>query len=134
ELLHHPDYLQRVESAGTTYQSAVQRAALAQANAAGTSVQERARDLYGLLEELAATVRKDWREKRVPVLQDDVSALVRGLKDPSQRRRLFNCAMTGALRRHAGPAEKLEQLLQWTMGTSDVETLRLLDSYTGAFL
>ncbi|MEQ9640486.1 MAG: hypothetical protein RIM84_10740 [Alphaproteobacteria bacterium] len=135
ELLHNPDHQQRLEGAGLLLQSAVQRAARAQAGAAGGDVQKRLRELFLITDELSMLIRRLWREGRVVTLEgDDVAGLAAALGDDPDRSVLFNAALSVELRALPNVAAKMRRLLDLLLVTEDPDAVRLLDGYVAAFL
>ena len=130
ELLHHPDLMHRLENTGSLMMGAVQRASMAQVRGTDMNVQERARDLYKLLEELRNAIRKRWRDGEIVRIQDhDIAALRIAISDREDREFLFNTAVVIEMQTEGTFAGKLEYLVQLISETpTDNFSLPLLDT------
>ena len=112
ELLHHPDYLNRLENSGTMLQSAVQRAAMAQSNATGGSLHDRQRELFRLVDEAIAKARKLWRDDSRPRFDGiDLPAFIESLGDSDDISYFFNASIADWLSSFKTPGEKLQSLV-----------------------
>lgn len=134
ELLHHPDYLSRLEGAGTLLQGAVQRTAIAQARYCGTPVQARTRELFALADEVALRLRKDARAGQLPLVdRAGISALVAAAEQQDDARYLVYCGVTNWLRPCRSLGEKLGKLLE-ILGDANEASIEILDPYLADFL
>lgn len=95
ELLHGPKNLERLEGTGTVLQAAVQKMAIAQAQAGEGSVAERVKTLHKLISDAMVMVYVDNDKKRLPNLQKTtLGALANSLAADPRREYLFNAAIT----------------------------------------
>ena len=135
ELMHHPDYLTRLENSGTMLQSAVQRAAMAQSKATGQDLHERQRILFRLVDELLAKARRLWRDEERPRFDGtNLSALVERIKDDLDSTYLFNAAISDWLTEFKTSAEKLAKLVDVAEQTTTSAGLERLDGCLADFL
>ena len=134
ELMHHPDYIGRLENAGTVLQGAVQRTAIAQNRNSGRNVQERMREIFNIVDKAAARVRLDARAGRLPRIADgDVNAILGQLPRGPERSYVFGVALTDWIREGKSIGAKLVQLIQ-LFANAEPETLALMDPFVSEFL
>lgn len=135
ELFHHPDHLTRLENTGAMLQSAVQRIAMAQANASGGSLHDRQRVLFRLVDELLAKTRRLWRDEDRPRFEDDdLTKLFRRIEDQEEAEFLFNTAIADWLAGFKTLHEKLDNLVTVAESAREPAHLHLLDSCLADFL
>jgi hypothetical protein len=134
ELLHHPDYIAKLENAGTVLQGAVQRAAIAQGRNSGRNVQERMRELFALVDKAAARVRQDSRAGRLPRIVDGrINMLLGSLPQGPERSYVFGVALSDWIREGKSIGAKLTQLIELLPDASP-EALALMDPYIAEFV
>ncbi|MBA4801595.1 MULTISPECIES: hypothetical protein [Euryhalocaulis] len=111
ELMHRPDLAEKLESAGTTVQHAIQKTAIAQAQEYDSSVQHFVKRLNELSEKAFSRVVEDGRQGRLPKVSGagEVAALAARLVKASSYRR---CALIASgIKGAKGWAGKLTALL-----------------------
>jgi hypothetical protein len=134
ELLHHPEYINRFEGSGSMLQSAVQRAAMAQAGAYNQDVKMRQRELYDLVDKVSAKAKILWRAEKCPIIHnDDLDELVATLADEKDKDYLFCAALTNWLRRFQSGQEKFIALLEMATRSKKPATTAHLDGYLTDF-
>ena len=134
ELLHHPEYINRFEGSGSMLQSAVQRAAMAQAGAYNQDVKARQRELYNLVDQVSAKAKLLWRAEKCPLIHDDdLDELVTRLAEQKDKDYLFNAALTNWLRRFKAADEKLVALLEMATNAKQPATTAQLDGFLTDF-
>ena len=134
ELLHHPEYINRFEGSGSMLQSAVQRAAMAQASAHNQEVKARQRELYDLVDKASAKARMLWRTEKCPVIHDDdLDTLVGSLAEEKDKDYLFNAAVTNWLRQYETAPEKFIALLELAIASKKPAATAHLDGYLADF-
>jgi hypothetical protein len=134
ELLHHPEYINRFEGSGSMLQSAVQRAAMAQAGAYNQDVKTRQRELYDLVDQASAKAKILWRAEKCPLIHDDdLDALVASLAEEKDKDYLFNAALTNWLRRFQSGPEKFIALLEMATRSRKPATTAHLDGFLTDF-
>lgn len=135
ELLHHPDYVIRLDDAGSALQSAVQRSAMAQARRGGGDVQKRQRALFDLIDDAIGTLRSMWRSDRRPHLQSvDVDGLTAQIAEGEMGALQFNAALTEWLQPQGALADKMLALLELLRVAELPRTLALLDNFLTDFV
>lgn len=113
ELLHCPKNLERLEGTGTVLQAAVQKMAIAQAQAGEGSISERVKTLHKLISDAMVMVYVDRDKKRLPVLDNTtLNALANRLATDARREYLFNAAITAHLQDAPDWDSKLLLMLQ----------------------
>ena len=134
ELLHNPEYINRFEASGTMLQSAVQRAAMAQAAASKIDVKARQRELYDLADQVAAKARTAWRTERIPAIEnDDFDGFVDSIAAEEDKEYLFNVAVTNWLRQFVSSSDKLVGLLEIASQSDKPATTAHLDGFLTDF-
>jgi hypothetical protein len=134
ELLHHTDYVSKLENSGTTLQGAVQRAAIAQGRSSGRNVQERMREIFGVVDKAIARVRLDARAGRLPHIVDGrVNMLLGVLPQGPERSYVFGVALTDFIREGKTTGAKLIQLIELLAG-AEPAVLTLMDPYIAEFI
>ncbi|MBL6954476.1 MAG: hypothetical protein ISR50_17695 [Alphaproteobacteria bacterium] len=136
ELLHLPEYINRFQASGSMLQSTVQRAALAQAGAYKLNAKLRQRELYDLVDEVAAKARLMWRTTDlIPVIEGDgLDGLVDRLGDAKDQEYIFNAALANWLRRFKTGPEKFLALLDMVAGSKRPAAIIHLDEFLADFL
>ena len=134
ELLHHPEYVGKLENAGTTLQGAVQRAAIAQGRNSGRSVQERMREIFNVCDKAASRLRLDARGGKLPRIADgDVNGVLPKLPPPPDRAYVFGVALTDWIRNGKTLGAKLTELIE-LLPKAEAEALALMDPYIAEFV
>ena len=134
ELLHHPEYINRFEGSGSMLQSAVQRAAMAQAGAYNQDVKVRQRELYDLVDKASAKAKILWRAEKCPLIHDDdLDDLVERLSEEKDKEYLFNASLTNWLRRFQSGPEKFIGLLELSVRARKPATTTHLDGFLTDF-
>ena len=134
ELMHHPEYVAKLENSGTTLQGAVQRAAISQGRASGRNVQERMREIFSIVDKAAARVRMDSRAGKLPRIVDGrVNLLLGELPQGPERSYTFGVALTDWIREGKSIGAKLTQLIELFAG-ADPEVVALMDPYVAEFV
>lgn len=134
ELLHHPEYVGKLENAGTTLQGAVQRAAIAQGRNSGRNVQERMREIFNVCDKAAARLRLDARGGKLPhIVQGDVTGVLPKLPPQPDRAYVFGVALTDWIRNGKTLGAKLTQLIE-LLPRAEGEALALMDPYIAEFV
>ena len=111
ELIHRADCLDKLEAAGTVYQHAVQKVAVAQASSA-TPVQQLIKALNELVDKAMARVRRDAKRGYFPAVKaGGFGALAVKLAADRDGAYVFNGALALHLKPCAGWTEKLSALL-----------------------
>ena len=134
ELLHHPEYINRFEGSGSMLQSAVQRAAMAQAGAYNQDVKVRQRELYNLVDQASAKAKILWRAEKCPLIHnDDLDELVATLAEEKDKDYLFCASLTNWLRRFQSGQEKFIALLEMATRSKKPATTAHLDGFLTDF-
>ena len=114
ELLHSPEYLERLESTGSVLQAAVQKMAIAQSQAGEGTVGERVRTLHKLVSDAMVMVYVDRDKNRLPTLKKTgIAELARRLAHDPRREYMFNAAITDHLKDCDGWDCKLVRMLDF---------------------
>jgi hypothetical protein len=134
ELLHHPEYVGKLENSGTALQGAVQRAAIAQGRTSGRNVQERMREIFNVCDKAAARLRLDARSGKLPRIVDgDVESVLAKLPPTAERPYLFCVALTDWIRHGKTLGAKLAALIE-LLPRTESEALALMDPYMADFV
>lgn len=134
ELLHHPDYIAKLENSGTTLQGAVQRAAIAQGRNSGRNVQDRMREIFAIVDKASARVRLDARAGRLPRIVDGaVNSLLEALPQGPDRSYVLGVALTDWIREGKSIGAKLMQLID-LLPKAEPELVGLMDPYVAEFI
>ncbi len=135
ELVHCPEYVERLEDSGTTIQRAVQQVAIAEAEAADHDVQARMKQLYELIKLASEQLRADWKKNNIPTLEADGFAdLVAKLEGASAQSYLLNCAMVGYLKDAESLREKMPTVLSFLSDDDPPWVTEVIDSFVGELL
>lgn len=135
ELLHHPEYINRLDNAGSAMQSAVQRSSMAQARRGGGDVQQCQRKLFNLIDEAIVNLRRMWRNDRRPHLQGlDIDSLARLTAKGEMGALQFNAAVTEWLQQQTKVTDKMLALLDLLRGATEARAITMLDDYLIDFL
>jgi hypothetical protein len=135
ELLHHADFVNKLENSGTMLQGAIQRTAMEHAKATGESVHEHQKVLFDLFDKGAARLRLLWRDKKRPQMKkDDPDELLRRLTDTPDEYFLFNTALTDWLQKFKKPQDKIDGLIGLLSKAGNPKVVTLLDNYMTDFV
>ena len=129
ELLHHPDHYFRLDRAGTTMQSAVQRAAVQQVKTSGQSVQERMKVLYDIIGQGIGRLSKLYKKSEIPdIVGNNIEGLISKIANNKQRDFVLSCVLANHLKDNTTIDDKLSSLLElvrpdhpeWVIGVADM--------------
>lgn len=135
ELLHHAEFVNKLENSGTMLQGAIQRTAMEHAKVTGQSVHEHQKVLFDLFDKGAGRLRLLWRDEKRPLMDgDDVDGLLEKVSGAEQEIFLFNCALTLWLQKHQKPQDKLDALIDLLPRSKNTKVVALLDNYLTDFL
>lgn len=141
ELLHSPVNLDMLESTGTVLQAAVQKMAIAQAQAGAGTVGERVKILHKLVSDAMVMVYVDRDKKRIPSLKNKtIGELARQLVGDPRCEYLLNSAITACLQNCNDWDSKLVVMLEFIKDVPhDDSTLRkfclnIIDGYVSEIL
>lgn len=132
ELLHHIDYYYKLDNAGTLVQSAVQRAAVSQVSGTDTSVQERMKQIYNVIDQAIDRLKKV--EPLAPNLDGDIDAVLKQLSGKPGAEFLLICSLTKRFKRFSSIREKLSFLLEITHGQQNPVMLKIADNLVSEYL
>ena len=112
ELIHRADLLEKLEAAGTVYQHAIQKVAVAQAASTTTPVQQIVKSLNELSSQAFNRVYRDQRKALFPELQaEQFDELARKLVSQADASYIFNGALALFLSKAKGWDDKVHRLL-----------------------
>lgn len=112
ELIHRGDCLSKLEAAGTVYQHAVQKVAVAQASSSGTPVQQLVKALNELADKAMARVLRDAKRGYFPAVKaGGFGTLAVKLASDRDGAYIFNGALAHHLKLCPSWSEKLSALL-----------------------
>lgn len=141
ELLHSPVNLELLESTGTVLQAAVQKMAIAQAQAGEGTVGERVKTLHKLISDAMVMVYVDRDKNRIPSLKNKtIGALARQLVGDPRCEYLLNSAITARLQDCTDWDSKLVIMLEFIEGIPDDDLalrnlcLTIIDGYVSEIL
>jgi hypothetical protein len=131
ELLHRPELQQRYLNDGTSYQQAVQKAAIAQAPSSGQSVGQRVRALYDVIEKVALETAKRLKDNPPAAIEPaGFVAFVAAARQATLTETTdftANAALAAHLADAASWQEKLGRLVTLT-DAADATVMPLLDN------
>ena len=135
ELIHSPEYVERLEDTGTAIQRSVQKVAIAESQESGSNVQERVKQIYELVDLAKDKLSADWKSGKVPTLTaDSFDRLVASLdKDPARAYQM-NCAFVGYLKDCETIREKIARVLALTSREQPDWVLDVVDTFVGELL
>ncbi len=111
ELLHRTDLVQRLEATGTELQHAVQKVAVARAQATQSSVQHFVKELNALIQTAVTQLYAETRQGAFPKMKaDGFGALARSLTSRGNRERTLRGCIARSLSTAQGWADKLKRL------------------------
>lgn len=135
ELIHSPEYVERLEDTGTAIQRSVQKVAIAESQESGSNVQERVKQIYELIDLAKDKLTTDWKSGKVPTLSaGGFGDLVASLDNDPARAYQMNCALVGYLKDCKTIREKIARVLALTDSEQPDWILEVVDTFVGELL
>ncbi len=132
ELIHHAEYYYKLDNTGTMVQSAVQRAAVSQVSGTDTSVQERMKQIYSVIDQAVERLKKV--EPLAPKFKGDISEVLAQLEGKTGGEFLLICTITQHFKSLDTIRQKLAAILEMVYNEQNEMLLKISDNMVSEYL